>query len=130
MKRFLTLIVSLVLVFSIAACTTPKETKDFKADIVDETITNNSIVISVVVEDKISSEEALKFIANEIAVEIFMKHQQTIGLKRMTLTIYLFNSTDDSTTTQASYGTATYMINDSAALPGLSQGVYQKAQTK
>ena len=125
MKRLYTLIVSLILTFSLIACTS-SPVKDFNANIVKENLTASTIVVHVVVEENTSDEAALKFIANEIAVEVFNKHKTTIGLNKMTLTIYLFDSKADSDSISEAMASVVFNINNSATQPGLSQGTFQK----
>lgn len=125
MKRYFTLIVSLILAFSLVACNTSVN-KDFNANIVKESITSSNIVVHVVIEENTTEDEVLQMIANEVAVEVFTKHQTAIGLNKMTLTIYLFDASANSDVTTESLASVVFKINDSVSAPGLSQGTYQK----
>lgn len=125
MKRLLFVVLCLIITVSLAACA-PKDINDFNASIVKETLTDDAIIVNVVIEEEITSDEALRFIGNEVAVEIYMKHQSTIGLTPMTMTIYLFSITDDTNTTNASYGYMIFEINETSSTPGLNQGTYHQ----
>lgn len=125
MKRFYSLIVSLILAFSLVACTQAPN-RDFNANIVKESINGSTIVVHVVIKENTSDEAALKFIANEIAVEVFNKHKATIGLDKMTLTIHLFDDKADSNDLTDSLASIVFNINNAANQPGLSPGVFQK----
>lgn len=125
MKRFYSLIVSLILAFSLVACTQAPN-RDFNANIVKESINGSTIVVHVVIKENTSDEAALKFIANEIAVEVFNKHKTTIGLDKMTLTIHLFDDKADSNDLTDSLASIVFNINNAANQPGLSPGVFQK----
>lgn len=125
MKRLFTLIVSLILTFSLIACTA-KPVKDFNATIVKETLSGQTIVVHAVIDENTSEDNALKFIGNEIAVEVFNKHKNTIGLDQMTLTIYLFDSEADNTQISEAIASIVFNINNTVTQPGLSQGTFQK----
>jgi hypothetical protein len=121
MKQFLTILVSICLVFSLMACTPTIEIKDYDAKIVSETITETSISIHVVVDKDITKIEALSFIANEIAVATYEKHIEAIALNQMTLIVYIYESNDAYQSNTVTYGHQVFNLNQ-ATKPGLSEG--------
>jgi hypothetical protein len=123
MKRFLILAASLLLSFSLLACDETVD-NDFDAVVVSEVLLDGTIDIHVVVEDSISSVDALAFIANDVAVATYNKHIDSINLDSMTLTIYLYTSTEAFNDDDNSYGFMVFDVN-APGKPGLSQAENQ-----
>ncbi len=118
MKRFLILIVSIISVFSLIACESPV-TNDFQATVVFEEVTIEAITVHAVITEDMTSLDALAFIANELAVDTYQKHIETIALNAMTLTVYLYDSTASYNAESDTYGFMVFNLN-AENTPGVS----------
>jgi len=123
MKRFLILIVSIFITFSLFGCDdTKEEIKDFNAVVIEEVVTSTSITVHALVTEEVSTLTALAYIANDIAVSVYGRNIEEIELNSMTLIIHLYASQADFDSEEASYGSLSFTINENASKPGLSEG--------
>ncbi len=118
MRKINYFILLLLVVLTFVGCSKNGDAVD--VNIAQETVTFHHIELHVVVPFTIESMAELDELAYSIASQTYERHFDAIGTETYTLDIYLYDSQANYDGASITYGSITFMINETLTSPGLT----------
>jgi len=122
MKNVLIVIINLLIFSFIIGCgvvTKSPEVTSFNVNVVNKVVTDDEVIVDVVIKESLVNNEALNEIANQVVSDVYTSHFNDWKTIQLDITINFYLEAD-YVNKKLTFGNIIYELNASLDHPGLS----------